>query len=85
MSFDNTIQLDDNDTPKTATPLTLRTSLTETIYPGDDIDYFSVKVDRPGQLKLWTTGNLDTVGMLENSSGISYIQITMMGRITILE
>ena len=69
VSFDNTIQLDDNDTPDTATLLTLYTSLTEEIYPGDDIDYFSVKVDRPGQLKLWTTGSLDTVGILENSSG----------------
>ena len=69
VSFDNTIQSDDNNTAETATQLTLNTSLTEEIYPGDDIDYFSVKVDQPGQLKLWTTGSLDTLGMLENSAG----------------
>ncbi len=45
------------------------TSLTEEIYPGDDIDYFSVEVEQQGQLKLWTTGSLDTVGLLENSEG----------------
>ena len=69
VNFDNTIQSDDNNTQGTATQLTLNTSLTEEIYPGDDIDYFSVKVDQQGQLKLWTTGSLDTVGILENSAG----------------
>ena len=67
--FDYIIQSDDNNTPETATQLTLNTSLTEEIYPGDDIDYFSVKVEQPGQLKLWTTGSLDTIGKLENSKG----------------
>ena len=67
--FDNTIQSDANNSPETATQFTINTSLTEEIYPGDDIDYFSVQVDQPGQLKLWTTGSLDTVGMLENSTG----------------
>ncbi|MYF57412.1 T9SS type A sorting domain-containing protein [Candidatus Poribacteria bacterium] len=67
--FDYIIQSDDNNTPETATQLTLNTSLTEEIYPGDDIDYFSVEVEQPGQLKLWTTGSLDTIGKLENSEG----------------
>ncbi|MDE0314736.1 MAG: TonB family protein [Candidatus Poribacteria bacterium] len=52
-----------------ATPLPMGDSLTEEIAPGDDVDYFSVQVEELGQLTLWTTGTLDTIGTLQNSEG----------------
>ncbi len=45
------------------------TPLTEEIDPGDDVDYFSIQVDEAGELIVWTTGDLDTVGALQNSEG----------------
>ena len=56
-----------------ATPLALDTPHTETFEVDDDdnedIDYFRIEVDRSAQLTVWTTGDLDTVGELQNSSG----------------
>ena len=52
-----------------ATPLPIGDSFTEKIDPGDDVDYFSIEVTEAGQLSVWTVGNLDTVGALQNSSG----------------
>ena len=39
------------------------------IDPGDDIDYFYLELDGSGSLTVETTGNLDTIGELQNSSG----------------
>ena len=39
------------------------------IDPGDDVDYFEVEASESGTLTVYTNGNLDTVGELENSSG----------------
>ena len=61
---------DAGNTSETATQLPINTLRAEEITPGDDIDYFSVQIDQPGQLSLWTTGGLDTVGALENSAGV---------------
>ena len=66
---DEQTESDVGNTPDAATLLTITTPLTEEIEPGDDIDYFSVQIAQSGQLTLWTTGNLDTVGRLENSVG----------------
>ena len=63
------ISLRIRNTSGAATPLTINTPLTEMIEPGDDIDYFSIHVVQSGQLTLWTTGNLDTVGALKDSAG----------------
>ena len=52
-----------------AIPLPLNNSLTGEIAPGDDLDYFSIQTTDPGQLTVWTTGSLDTVGALQNSEG----------------
>ena len=60
---------DVGDTRQTATTLTVGTSRTEAINPDNDIDYFSVQINQTGQLTVWTTGSLDTVGRLENSAG----------------
>ncbi len=52
-----------------ATVLLAGGSLTAKIDPSDDVDYFSVPIEVRGQLTLWTTGSLDTIGTLENSDG----------------
>lgn len=39
------------------------------IETGSDVDYFSVEVTGYGVLTVYTTGNLDTYGALQNSSG----------------
>ncbi len=57
------------DERESATPLPLGDSRTEEIDPGDDVDYFSVQVEAPGQLTLWTTGTVNTIGTLGNSEG----------------
>ena len=39
------------------------------IDPGDDVDYFIVRVSGSGTLTVYTTGNLDTTGALQDSAG----------------
>ncbi len=58
-----------NNTRADATPLPISGSLTEDIAPGDDVDYFSIQVETAGELTVWTTGALNTVGALEDSDG----------------
>ena len=60
-------------TQETATPLTLGTPYTETI-DADDVDYFRIEVDQPGRLTVWTTGDLDTEGELQNSAGTIIVE-----------
>ena len=60
---------DHGNTRAAATSLPLNSPLTGRISPAGDIDYFRVQVTASGQLTLETTGSLDTVGRLENSSG----------------
>ena len=54
-----------------ATSLLLGGFLTAKIDPGNDVDYFSVQVEAFGQLTLWTTGPLDTIGTLQDSEGVT--------------
>ena len=67
----NITSADHGNTPVEATALLLGGSLTAQIDPGNDVDYFSVPIAVRGQLTLWTTttGDLDTIGTLENSEG----------------
>lgn len=60
---------DHSDTRSGATSLSLGDSLPGRIKPGSDVDYFKVQVSKSGVLKVYTTGNLDTRGRLQNSSG----------------
>ena len=60
---------DHGNTISDATSLTLDSSVSGRIETGNDIDYFRVRVDRSGELTVHTTGNLDTEGELQNSSG----------------
>ena len=52
-----------------ATSLVLGSSLSGRIETGGDVDYFSVRVNESGRLIVYTTGNLDARGTLQNSSG----------------
>ena len=67
----NITSVDHSNTQVAATALLLGGSLTAKIYPGNDVDYFSVPIEVRGQLTLWTTttGPLDTIGTLQNSEG----------------
>ena len=52
-----------------ATSLALGSSLSGRIETGGDVDYFRVQVNESGRLIVYTAGNLDTRGTLQNSSG----------------
>ncbi|MDE2813956.1 MAG: fibronectin type III domain-containing protein, partial [Gemmatimonadota bacterium] len=60
---------DHSNTRSGATSLSLGSSLAGQIETGSDVDYFSVQVGASGTLTVYTTGSLDTKGLLENSSG----------------
>ena len=48
----------------TVTPLPLNTSVSETIDPAGDVDYFSLEIDTQTNVNIFTTDNLDTMGTL---------------------
>ncbi len=60
---------DYGDTRAEATRLPLNSSLNGVIETGADIDYFRVEVSEPGNLAVWTTGSLNTIGRLQENSG----------------
>ena len=60
---------DHSDTAADATPLPLDSSLAGEIETGTDVDYFRIEVNGPGTLVVHTTGSLDTMGELQDSSG----------------
>ena len=62
---------DHSNTRSGATSLALGNSRSGHIKPGSDVDYFKVQVSQSGMLTVYTTGNLDTKGTLENSSETS--------------
>ena len=68
-NFRDTTPDDHGNTRATATSLPLNSPLTGRIDPAGDIDYFRLQVTAPGPLTVYTTGTMDTVGRLENSSG----------------
>ena len=62
---------DHGNTRSGATALVLPTNVSRAgrIDPGDDTDYFSVRLSESGALGVGTSGNLDTRGELQSSSG----------------
>ena len=60
---------DHGDTTSEATSLPLGTDMEGVINPGTDVDYFTFTLTRETGLLIWTTGDLDTVGELQNSGG----------------
>ena len=68
-------QDDHGNTRSSATSLTsLGSAWSGEIKPGSDVDYFKVQVSKSGVLTVYTTGNLDTRGTLENSSGTTLVR-----------
>ena len=63
--------VDHSDTRSGATSLPLGGSRTGRIATRDDVDCFEVQVSEAGVLTVYTTGNLDTKGTLQNSAGSS--------------
>ena len=62
-------QDDHGDTLAEANPVPLGEPNTGKITSGDDIDFYSIEASGPGIVTAYTTGNLDTVGELQDSSG----------------
>ena len=60
---------DHSNTRSGATSLSLGSSQSGQIGTGGDVDYFRVQVSTSGTLTVYTTGNIDTYGTLQNSSG----------------
>ena len=60
---------DHGDSASEATSLVLDTDTEGVIDPGTDVDYFTFRLTRETGIRIWTTGDLDTVGELQNSSG----------------
>ncbi len=60
---------DHSNTRSGATSLSLGSSRSGQIETGGDVDYFRVQVSTSGTLTVYTTGNIDTYGTLQNSSG----------------
>ena len=60
---------DHSDTRADATSLALGGPVSGRIETGSDVDYFSVQVSGSGTLTVYTTGDLNTLGKLQNSSG----------------
>ena len=56
-------------TPATAAPLVAGAPYSENIDSSDDVDYFGILVSQSGTLAVWTEGDLDTLGQLQDSSG----------------
>ena len=54
----------------TVTEIELNTSVSDTIDPEDDVDYFSIEIiDTPTDINIFTTGKLAPLGRLINSVG----------------
>ena len=60
---------DYGNTTSTATTLTLGSPLAGTIDPGTDEDYFELVLGSAQTILVWTSGDLDTVGELQDSDG----------------
>ena len=58
------------DTLETSTTLTLGTPLGGTIDPGTDVDVFKLVLSSARTILVWTSGDLDTVGELQDSGGM---------------
>ena len=70
VSGDDTSGGDDHSNTRSgATSLSPNSSRAGRIDPGNDTDYFAVRVNNSGALTVYTAGNLDTIGELQSGSG----------------
>ena len=51
------------------TPVPLNTSVSDTIDPEHDLDYFSIFISTPTFVAIYTTGGLNTAGSLQDNTG----------------
>jgi hypothetical protein len=67
--------LDDHgDTYKVAIDLFLDSSQIGQIDSAEDVDYFRLEITVPGELTVYTTGSLDTIGSIEDDTGVAFIK-----------
>ncbi len=59
---------DHGDTPAEATALSAGSSVQGRIETGDDVDYFRLQIPAQSDVEIYTSGSLDTVGSLRDSS-----------------
>ena len=65
---------DHGDLWKVATELFFDIPQTGQIDTAEDIDYFRLEIPEPGELTVWTTGILDTIGSMEDDTGVAFIE-----------
>ena len=58
-----------DNTRSTALSIQPNGSANDSISPGGDVDYWRLELASRGELEVWTSGNLDTVGVIENHQG----------------
>ena len=67
--------LDDHgDTWKVATDIFFDAPQPGQINLPGDIDYFRLEITEPGELTVYTTGSLDTIGSIEDDTGVAFIE-----------
>ena len=77
-SESSTIAADDHGDTRSSSTAVVVPSDTSGILTADDTDYFSFRLPTTGSLQVYTTGNTDTAGRLENANG-SVLQNTTGG------
>ena len=60
---------DHGDSRDTATTVLQNSTIVGDIETTSDLDYFRIEVNKPGTLSAFTTGNTDTIGILQNGFG----------------
>ena len=60
---------EDGDTRDRATEVSPHSTATRALEQPGDVDYFRLDVSQAGRLTVWTTGDTDTVGYLQNQEG----------------
>ena len=58
-----------NDTLECADDFPLNSTLSDSIYPADDVDWLRIEVPESGTLRIWTTGDTDTIAILADANG----------------
>lgn len=60
---------DHGDSRDTATTILHNSTIVGNIGTASDLDYFRIEINKPGTLSAFTTGNTDTIGILQNGFG----------------
>ncbi len=63
------VEMEPNDSIEQANDLPSDTAVAGVVNPGNNRDYYKMVVTKPGRLTVYTTGSVDTGGLLLNSEG----------------